>query len=275
MDKKKKIKYYLALIGIFTAIGFTFLYGFFWNDLVIALNAMEGAWLNVLTSIIRIIILVIMSSILFAKWFKQDKIYTSDAYFLFALFFLIYVVGKIYDLFNNIMIVSGTATTEFILIMTKMRHVIITLNIMPVLYIGLETVKAFISAYIKNINKSRFNKIRLSIVGTYLGIVWFVIILAPTLNALIRALPFYALAIYVIIAVMFFFMYKNRRLSQAHGLIIGIAFLCYIATGLIRSFISVIALENPSIFVVAEILDTVVNFVIFLGFITKPKYAKI
>ncbi|MFX1233835.1 MAG: hypothetical protein ACFFBY_04665, partial [Promethearchaeota archaeon] len=151
----------------------------------------------------------------------------------------------------------------------------ITLNLMPILYIGLETTLALISAYVKNVTKSQFNKIRLGIIGFYLMIVLFIIIFAPNLNSLIIALPYFTLGIYLVIAIMFFFMYKNKRLSQANALLIGIAFLCLIASSLIRSVITVIALEIPSIFVIAELLDIIVNFIIFLGFITRANYAKL
>jgi len=274
-NKKKKFKVCLAITGILTLSGFSLLFIFFWNQLAIVLNQIEGGWLAVITGVIRILILIIMSSILYSKWFNQERIYVSDAYFLFALFFSILIVGKIYDIYINLITFSTSVTADFVLLITKIRYFIITLNLMPVLYIGLETTLALISAYIKNVTKSQFNKIRLGIIGFYLIIVLFVIIIAPTLNSLIIALPYFTLGIYVVIAVMFFFMYKNKRLSQANALLIGIAFLCLIASSLIRSVITVIALENPSIFVIAEMLDIIVNFVIFLGFITKAKYAKI
>jgi len=273
-NKKRKFKSYLTIAGFLIGSGFGLLFAFSWNELVIVLDLVEGAWLAVISGIIRIIILVIMSSILFAKWFKQETIYASDAYFLFALFFSILIVGKIYDIYNNLIVVSENATTEFVLIITKIRYLIVTINIMPVLYIGLETTLALVSAYIKNVNKSQFNKIRLGIVGIYLAIVLFIIMIAPTLSALIFALPYFTIGIYLLIAIMFFFMYKNKRLSQANSLLIGFAFLCLIASSIVRSIMTSIALENPSMIVVAEVVTIIVNFVIFLGFITKPRYAK-
>ncbi|MFW9773612.1 MAG: hypothetical protein ACFFFB_11920 [Candidatus Heimdallarchaeota archaeon] len=274
-NKKKKFKIYLIIIGILVLIGFNLLFILFWNELAIVLNQVEGAWFAVISGVIRIIILVIMSSILYSKWFKQERIYVSDAYFLFALFFSILIVGKMYDLYINLITFSEGVTADFVLLITKIRYFIITLNLMPILYIGLETTLALISAYVKNVTKSQFNKIRLGIIGFYLMIVLFIIIFAPNLNSLIIALPYFTLGIYLVIAIMFFFMYKNKRLSQANALLIGIAFLCLIASSLIRSVITVIALEIPSIFVIAELLDIIVNFIIFLGFITRANYAKL
>lgn len=65
-------------------------------------------------------------------------------------------------------------------------------------------------------------------------------------------------------------MYKNKRLSQANGLIIGIAFICFIASNLLRS----ILLGELYYIVFIELIDIGVTLLIFIGFITKPKYAK-
>ncbi|MFX1234682.1 MAG: hypothetical protein ACFFBY_08980, partial [Promethearchaeota archaeon] len=150
-NKKKKFKIYLIIIGILVLIGFSLLFILFWNELAIVLNQVEGAWFAVISGVIRIIILVIMSSILYSKWFKQERIYVSDAYFLFALFFSILIVGKMYDLYINLITFSEGVTADFVLLITKIRYFIITLNLMPILYIGLETTLALISAYAKNV----------------------------------------------------------------------------------------------------------------------------
>jgi len=68
-------------------------------------------------------------------------------------------------------------------------------------------------------------------------------------------------------------MYKNKHLSQANGLIIGIAFFAFIISNIFRSIMSVYALDNPSIFFIIEGVDIFVNFLMFIGFIRKPKYA--
>ena len=72
---------------------------------------------------------------------------------------------------------------------------------------------------------------------------------------------------------MFLFMYKNEHLSQATGWIIGIAFFAFVVSNIFRSIISVYALSTPSIFFIIEGVDIFVNFLMFIGFIRKPKYA--
>jgi len=275
MEEKKK-KYKLGLLGVLIALSvvFALVYSLYWSTISFALTEVEDTWLAAIASILRIIILSIMSIILFRKWFKQEAIYTSDAYFLFALFFMILTYGKIYDLLYNLILISESFGDIALLYLLKVRYIIVVINIIPILYIGLEATMTFISVYIKEISKKQFNQLRLWIVIIFLGIISFIIAIASSITFLISVLPFLTLAIFVMISIMFLFMYKNKRLSQANGLIIGLAFLVFIFTNIARSIISVRALNEPSLFVIAETLDIIANVLMFLGFISKPKYAK-
>ncbi|MBD3212409.1 MAG: hypothetical protein GF311_07360 [Candidatus Lokiarchaeota archaeon] len=61
-------------------------------------------------------------------------------------------------------------------------------------------------------------------------------------------------------------------MSQANGLIIGIGFILYVCTSIVRFFLNTLA--ESFYLIIAEVLDMVVYLVIFYGFITKPNYAK-
>ena len=272
--KKKNFKRYLfcALI-IVIAIVFL-LYLAFWPTIEFTLANKENIWLSTAASIIRIVILAIMSFILFNKWFKQEAIFTSDAYFLFALFFMILTVGKVYDLFYNIILISELIDDVVLLFLLKIRYFIVIFNILPVLYIGLQATMTLTSAYIKELTKKQFNRIRLWIVVGFLIILSVIIIIAPTVASLIRILPYFTFAIFIALAIMFLFMYKNKHLSQANGLIIGIAFFAFIGSNIFRSIFSVSAMDEPSLFFLIEGFDIIVNTMMFIGFIKKPKYAK-
>ncbi|MFX0177374.1 MAG: hypothetical protein ACFE85_14240 [Candidatus Hodarchaeota archaeon] len=272
--KKRKYKYLLLGSSIALLVIFLLVYSLYWSTIIYVLTQIEGTWLATIASIVRIIILGIMSFFLFRKWLKQEAIYTSDAYFLFALFFFVLTFGKIYDLLYNLILISESFGEAVLLYLQKVRFIIVVLNILPILYIGLEAIMTFISVYIKEISKKQFNKLRLWIVIIFLVLVSFIIVTSTSITFLISVLPFLTLAIFVMIAIMFLFMYKNKRLSQANGLIIGLAFLVFIFTNIARSIISVRALSEPSLFVIAETLDIAANFLMFIGFISKPKYAK-
>ena len=272
--KKKKFKWYL--VGALTIISviFILLYIAFWPIITFSLANIENIWLSTVASIIRIVILAIMSFILINKWFKQEAIFTSDAYFLFALFFLILTEGKIYDLFYNMILISELVDEVVLLFLVKIRYFIVVINILPVLYIGLQATMTLTSVYIRELTKDQFNRIRLWIVVVFLIILSIIITIAPTVASLIRVLPYFTIAIFIALAIMFLFMYKNKHLSQADGLIIGIAFFAFIGSNIFRSIFTVSAMNEPSIFFLIEGLDIIVNTMMFIGFIKKPKYAK-
>ena len=272
--KKRKFKLYLLGGSIILAMVFFLLYSTFLSIIQYTLNDIQGIWASVIASVIRIVILAIMSIILFNKWFKQEAIFTSDAYFLFALFFMVLTVGKVYDLFYNLILVSQLIDDIVLLFLVKIRYIIIIFNILPVLYIGLQATMTLTSVYIKELTKEQFNKIRLSIVILFLMLISIIIIIAPDITFLIRVLPYLTFAIFIALAIMFLFMYKNKHLSQANGLIIGIAFFAFIGSNIFRSIFSVEAMNEPSLFLVIEGLDIIVNTMMFIGFIRKPKYAR-
>ena len=273
MEGKKRTVLYSILIVIFALIvSFTMLFTFYWSVLVSTLAANEGLFLGLVVIISRVLILGIMSFFLYRKWLKQEAIYTSDAYFLFGSFFGILACGKIYDIFYNLAFISMAFDAEFILLLLKIRFFIVAVNVMPILYIGLEVIITFFNMYRnKEMDKKQFNKLRLRIILIFILVLILVISLAPTTNFLSIILPFITLIIFLGIAIMFLFMYKNKRLSQANGLIIGVAFICFIASNLLRSI-----LLNTDLYYIVfiELIDIGVNLLMFIGFITKPKYAK-
>jgi len=268
--KKKNFLYSILIIVLSLIISFTLLFNFYWSVVITTLAANEDFLLILAIILSRILILGFMSFFLYRKWLKQEAIYTSDAYFLFGSFFGILSCGKIYDILYNLAFISMSFDAEFILLLLKIRFFIIVVNVMPILYIGLDVIITFFNMYRnKEMDKKQFNKLRLRIILIFILILVLVISLAPTTDFLSKILPFITLVMFLGIAIMFLFMYKNERLSQANGLIIGIAFICFIASNLLRSL-------SIELYYVAfiEIIDIGVTLLIFIGFVTKPKYAK-
>jgi len=227
--------------------------------------------LTIIFSVGRALVLGIMSFFLYRKWLRQEAIYISDAYFLFGSFFGILTCAKIYDLFFNLVVISGAFSIEFSLLLAKIRFFIIIVNLFPILYIGLDAILIYINMNRnKELNNKQFNKLRLRIMFGFVLVSTLVIVLAPTINFLNLVFPFITILVYIAIAFMFLFMYKNKRLVQANGLIIGVAFICFIVSGLLRT---ILINENFSYSIFAELIDIGVNLFMFIGFISKPKYA--
>ena len=270
-SKRKKFLYSILTIILALTIFFSVLYSLYWFILVATIFAIEGLWIGVVAIISRVLILGVMSFFLFRKWLKQEAVYLSDAYFLFGSFFGILTFAKIYDLFFNLVIIAEVFSTELVLLLVKIRFFVIIANLIPILYIGLDAILIYINMNKnKEMNKKQFNKLRLRIMLGFVLVIVLVIVLAPTLSFLNLVFPFITMLIYIAIAFMFLFMYKNKRLTQANGLIIGIAFICFLVSNLIRTILINV---NLSYGIFAELIDIGVNLLIFIGFITKPKYA--
>ncbi|MBY8987301.1 MAG: hypothetical protein KGD61_02515 [Candidatus Lokiarchaeota archaeon] len=270
-SKRKKFLYGIFAIILALTIFFSVLYSLYWSTLIVTIFGSEGLWIGVIAIILRVLILGIMSFFLFRKWLRQEAIYISDAYFLFGSFFGVLTCAKIYDLFFNLVVVSGAFSTEFGLLLAKIRFFIIIVNLIPILYIGLDAILVYINMNKnKEMSKKQFNKLRLRIMFGFALVTALVIVVAPTLNFLNLVFPLITMLVYIAIAFMFLFMYKNKRLVQANGLIIGIAFLCFLVSNLIRT---ILVNTNLSYGIFAELIDIGVNLFMFYGFISKPKYA--
>ena len=270
MDNKKK-KFLYSILTVIIALIAVFVVLFSFYGPILAATIFENE-IGLIAITSRILILGIMSFFLYRKWVKQEAIYISDAYFLFGSFFGILAWAKVYDIFYNPAIISGVFETGFVLWLVKIRFFIIIANLMPILYIGLDAILVYINMNRnKEMKRKQFDKLRWRIILIFVLITISVIVIAPTLDFLNIVFPFITIAIYFCIAFMFLFMYKNKRLSQANGLIIGIAFICFIASNLIRT---ILISTNIYYSIIAEIIDIGVNLFMFIGFISKPKYAR-
>ena len=268
-DKRKKFLYGILIVNLALIAVFILVFSFYGPILTVTIFE-NTVVLIAITS--RISILGVMSFLLYRKWLRQEAVYISDAYFLFGSFFGIFTWAKVYDIFYSFAILSGVFDTGFILVLVKIRFFIIIANLMPILYIGLDAILVYVNMNLnKEMKKKQFNKLRLRIILIFVLLTISVIVLAPTLEFLNIVFPFITIIIFISIAFMFLFMYKNKRLSQANGLIIGIAFVCFIISNLIRTVLTSI---NIYYAIIAEIIDIGVNLLMFIGFITKPKYAR-
>ncbi|TFG11712.1 MAG: hypothetical protein EU531_11295 [Promethearchaeota archaeon] len=273
-EKKKKFRTYLIITVAITLISYIVLYALFWEVLSGVLITLEGILIGSLISLLKVVILALMSFYIFRRWLKQDAIFTSDAYFLFGSFFWILVSGKILDLFWNLGFIGSVFDMNYLLFLLKIRFAIVVLTIVPILFVGLEAILTFVNLYKKKeMKKQQFNKIRKRIIIISIIIITILIILAPSVPFMTIMLPFVSFPMFLFIAIMFLYMYKNKYLSQANGLIIGLSFLLLIIATITRT---VLSLPPYDIFPVAlaEFIDIGVYILMFIGFITKPSYGK-
>jgi len=271
--KKKLFKRIILGVMILVFSAYTILYYLFWPSFRESLLKIEA--FSIITGIIliRVFIFLLMTYILFRQWIKQESIYTSDAYFLFGTTFIILTAGKLFDLFYNFIHASGSFSEDFTFNLLKIRYLIIILNVIPLLYLGLQVLITLVKVYIKDLSKQQFNRMRLSIITVFLSIISLLIIFTNERARLYNLLPVIVSGTMIGIVVMFLFMYKNKHLSQAHGLIIGAGFILAIIFSFVR-FILLLTFDETLTIIYSEIFDMIAYSIIFTGFILKPKYAK-
>ncbi|MBA7647104.1 hypothetical protein ES703_54874 [subsurface metagenome] len=85
------------------------------------------------------------------------------------------------------------------------------------------------------------------------------------------------LAIFIILSLlvttwMFYFSYRNKRLSQIQPLIVAIGFTGYLISNILRVLFQNIIGENALFVAITEILDIIICLVIFVGYVKKTKY---
>ncbi len=268
--KKKKYKFLLSSICIVLAISYTLLIYFTYS--IISGAYQTDGLLATITIIFRISILVSCTFYLLHKWFRQEAIYPSDAYFLFALFFIILIMGKGIDLYISLIFLNETFDINYLLVFFKLRYIIIIINALPLLYLGLEVIINIFDAYVKNISKQKSNTLKIAIIFAFSFVITAFILFSTSLQLILNVLPIVTTLTMIGIIILFVMMYRIKRLSQANGLIIGLGFILVVISSIFRP--SLTKDLDISVLILAELIDQAIYILIFAGFIKKPPYAK-
>ncbi|MBY9005775.1 MAG: hypothetical protein KGD63_03370 [Candidatus Lokiarchaeota archaeon] len=269
--KKLKYKKLFLILSVALLVSYIILFISIWPEIHNVFNKIES-YFAILIILFRIVIFGSFTLFLLRKWFKQEAIYTSDAYFLFALFFIILIVGKGVDLLISLIYLGELYNPIYMLIFFKIRYMIITINAIPLLYLGLEVLMNIFDIYIKKISKLQFNLVKISIVSVFFLFNSILILNSPNLEDILGILPIITTLTMVGIIILFALMYKIKRLSQAHGLIISLGFLFIIFSHMLRPSLTIDF--NIYMLISAEMIDQLLYIIIFIGFIKKPPYIK-
>ena len=268
-------KYLLALV-LGVSIGFiciVILYLINLNIVIETFATVEGASIVLLAYIIRISILACMAIYLFKRWFMQEKMYTSDLPFLFGMFFLFLVFGKLLEMLSNFM--YPVVAQDVFLFYLKIRQLVIIATLAPMIFLSIMMTIIFLQANgkIKKYNDPRErNAFSLKILTIIAVVEAILIIVTP--NTTISGIN---MAIFIILSLlvttwMFYFSYRNKRLSQIQPLIVAIGFTGYLISNILRVLFQNIIGENALFIVITEIIDIIIGMVIFFGYIKKANY---
>ncbi len=270
-NKKSKYKIYLSLASHTLVISYILLFILIWDRINAVFNQDE-TYITFLIILVRISITISFALILLSKWFKQEAIYLSDAYFLFSVFLIILIMGKAMDFYISLISFKETYNPDYLLWLFKVRYSLIILNGLPLLYLGLEILMNLFKVYIKEFSRKQFIILRISILAIYSITLLLYTLLSPSLELILSVLPIVTTITMIGIIVLFILMYRIKRLSQAHGLIIGLGFILIIISSLLRPSLTK-GLELRSL-ITAELIDQILCIIIFIGFIKKPPYIK-
>lgn len=226
----------------------------------------------VIIILIRIIVLSLMTSAMFKKWFKAEKQFLDDIPFLFGMFFLGLIFGKFFDLFVDFSYYSNPTQS---LIISKSRFILLAFYLIPMIYLSIGMLLFYRSMNEKRIklqNESYRDSLRRRIIIMILSVEIIMGIFASDLKTVGIFYPIVLIPSLLIIIWLFWFTYQRKKLAEVNSFILTIGFSILLLTQTIRPILQIIFGENPYMITVAEFLDLIVFTIIFFGFSKKANY---
>ncbi len=275
LQKNKVIYLFLLLFGVIIGvIVVVLLYVFNWSTIIKPYQTHEGTLEVVLTIGIRISIVFLMSVYTFYSWFKQEKQYFSDIPFLFGVFFLLLIFGKLLDLFINFSYFQ--LDSGLLLLIMKARYFIAIFDLLPMIFLSIYMILISLSVkerFNKLTNEKYLNKIRLRILVIVIAIEIVVDIFILSIKNAPIIYPITIVPSLITIVWLFNFAWRNQRLSQVNTFILMIGFGLYLITSILRPLIQFIVGESPLFVITAESIDIFIFLIIFIGLYKKSNYS--
>ncbi|MFX0002082.1 MAG: hypothetical protein ACFFAA_13010 [Promethearchaeota archaeon] len=275
LQKKKVVYLFLLVFGVIIGtLSILLLYAFNWTIITTTYLTHEGTLGIVLTIGVRIIIVSLMAIYTFYRWFKQERQYFSDIPFLFGVFFLLLIFGKMLDLFIDFSYFGLDSALQ--LLVFKGRYLIAILDLLPMIYLSIFMILLSLSVkrrFNKLTNEKYLNIIRMRLLLIIIAIEVFVCIFVVNVAIAPIIYPITILPSLIAIVWLFNFAWRNHRLSQVNTFILMIGFGLYLITSILRPLIQYIVGESPLFVIIAESLDIIIFLIIYLGLYKKSNYS--
>ncbi len=216
--------------------------------------------------LIRIAFLFAGGGYLFYKWAKAPRRYFSDFPFLMGISFSALGASKVFDIVLYSMFLdvnyANLAVWDERLVFGYVRWLMMLVVSAPLLYANLKVWAA------------DHPRLRLFLVGAHTVGFAILILLSQSFAALNALTSWLILPLALITILTFLFIYKQKRLPNVHGLLVGMGWLGYVFSSYIRP--TLMRVGNPpwGLVIIAELLDLVMWVIIFFGFVLKPKFAR-
>ncbi|MHA1272568.1 MAG: hypothetical protein ACTSVV_01425 [Promethearchaeota archaeon] len=270
MDKISLVKNIILYGSIAGAIFTIILYMIYFDAIIATTKLIPDSWIIILIISIRMVLLAGMSFYMFRRWLSQESQYFSDIPFLFAFFFLMVMFGKAFDLLYNLTYYTTNEATFLFLI--KIRFIIAIMSLAPLYYLSIWMILFYISLdgkYERLISENYRNKLTYRLMSLILTIEFIIIMLYLNVKTTAIILPAIVLPSLVIIFLIFYFSYRNKRLTQVNTLLLTIGFGAYLASQILRPLLHIIFSESVMYSFSAELVDLIIFGIIFIGLIQK------
>lgn len=274
MEKKYLYGFVVFAAFMIGLLGIGWLYIIYLSEIQRALFGIEGAWIILMIILIRILLLFGISFYIFREWFKQENQFLSDLPFLFCLFFLFLIYGKLLDLLYNLTFyILREDQSLFIL---RIRYYVAILTLIPMMYLSIGMILFYFSLkdkYKKLKNKKYKDRITYIILALIVFLEFSIITLAEDRTTLTNILPIIVLISVTTIFWMFYFAYRNKAIPQVNPLILAIGFLVLLIAQ-ISYPLTLTLLGLTAGMIISELLSLCYTLIIFIGFISKAEYEK-
>ena len=203
--EKSLINRILILTIIIGVLIISFLYLLYINEIKISLNQYEGMWSITVFIIIRIFITIGMMIYAFWKWNEEEEQFFSEINFLFGLFFLGLVYGKLLNLLYILTVFATNENTSLILL--KIRYIFIIFTAIPLISIGINlSFSNKNNQNNKNIGINHKNKLNIVFCFLLFILELVLIILAPNIEILNLILISFHISSLIWISITFYYL---------------------------------------------------------------------
>lgn len=267
------IKIAFLLMNAFFALLLISLYMFYAKGYMEAYQSSPELTFATIMISIRIIIMSILASYMFKKWYALEKRYLKNIPFLVGLFFYFVAIGKFMDLLVYIHHSSPYFNEGTELFLIKIRYLFLVITFLPMLLLGLRPI-IYNYGLKHDWDDKKILGIRKTLIGIYLFAFWILIIIAPNIYLIQIILGIMSILTYFTIWYIFRFAHKNNTFPTIRADIVSLGFLLYLIFSPSRVifryfFEDILTLEI--VVIIPEVLDFIAIIIIFLGFVLKPK----
>ncbi|MEJ2251675.1 MAG: hypothetical protein P8Y97_18710, partial [Candidatus Lokiarchaeota archaeon] len=143
MNKKQIYKISIISLFIIGLGAILILYFYFIQEIRLGLEELQGIYLLITLTSIKILVVFTIGLFLIKGWFQQEEQYLSDLPFLAGSFFLILIPAKFLDLLSAFL--KDYVNTFTFLLILKIRYILAILNLIPMIYLSIGMILFYIS----------------------------------------------------------------------------------------------------------------------------------